>query len=218
MCNPALAVIGVSAIVGASSARNAAKGQQASLLTDANASDRNAIAADNAAKVSANNAEIANWQARDAIRTGESAVGNVMDDRSAALAASNNEAATVKSKQKVGFAANGVDIGQGSAADVQTSTDYVRELNNSAITDAANQNAATIRDNAIKNAWGYRTQGVNYQETAAAQRADANLYRFDARQQRAGASNISPSSAAAVSLLGSAGQVASAWYAGSKKG
>lgn len=218
MCNPALAVLGASAIVGIGSARNSAKAQQTSLLADAMASDRNAVTADNAALVSENNADLAQWQARDAVRQGETDVSNIMEDRSVALNASRTQAATVKSKQKVALAANGVDIGQGSAADVLTSTDYVGELNANRISDAAANNAATVRDNAIKNAWGYRVESTNYLNDAASKRADAELYRFDAKRQRAGAAGISPGLAGAVSLIGSAGQVASAWYAGSKAG
>lgn len=218
MCNPALAVMGASAIVGASSARQAAKAQQTSLLYDAAAADRNAVTANNAALVAENNAELAGWQGREALRQGENDVSNIQFDRSTALTASRNEAANVKSRQKVSMAANGVDIGSGSAVDVLTSTDYVGELNANAISDAAARNVATVRDNAIKNAWGYQVQGIGYKDQAATSRADAALYQFDARQQRAGASRISPNSAAAVSLIGSAGQVASSWYAMGKRG
>jgi hypothetical protein len=204
--------MGASAIVGASSARQNAKAQQTSMLYDAAASDRNAVTANNAALVAENNAELAGWQSREALRQGENDVTSIQDDRSAALAAARNEAATVKSKQKVGMAANGVDVGSGSAVDVLTSTDYVGELNANAINDSAARNVQTVRDNAIKNAWGYQVQGIGYKDQAATSRADAALYRFDAGQQRAGSKAISPNSAAAVSLIGSAGQVASSWY------
>lgn len=218
MCNPALAILGASAIIGASSARNAAKGQQASMMYDAAASDRNAVTANNAALVADNNAELAGAQGRDAIRQGENQVGDIMTDRSTALTATRNETATVKAKQKVGFAANGVDVGSGSAADVLTSTDVVGELNANAINDAAARNIGTVRDNAIKNAWGYQVQSTGYQDQAATQRADSALYRSDAARIRNGTKGISPNAAAAVSLIGSAGQVAASWYAGSKGG
>lgn len=212
MCNPALAVMGASALIGASSARQSAKAQQTSMLYDASASDRNAVTANNAALVAENNAELAGWQARDALRQGENDVGDIQFDRSTALTASRNEAAGVKSRQKVGLAANGVDVGSGSAVDVLTSTDYVGELNANAINDAAARNVATVRDNAIKTAWGYQVQSTGYQDQAATSRADAALYRTDANRIRSGAKGISPNRAAAVSLIGSAGQVASSWY------
>lgn len=218
MCNPALAVMGASMIVSASAARNSAKAQQQSLLTDAMASDRNAVAADNAAAVASNNAEIANWQAREAVREGERGVGDEMHARSDALQANRAEAAAVKSRQKVNLAANGVDVTSGSALDLLTSTDYLSALNDDRINDASARNVDTIRNNAINNAWGYRTQGTGFRDSAATQRADASLYRFDAGQQRSGARGIRPNTAAGVSLLGSAGQVASSWYGMSKAG
>jgi hypothetical protein len=212
MCNPALAIMGASAIASASAARNSAKAQQQSLLADAMASDRNAIAADNAAVVADNNAEIANWQAREAVREGERSVGGEMRTRSDALQASRAEAAAVKSRQKVNLAANGVDVTSGSAVDLLTSTDYLSALNDERINAASARNVAAIRNNAINNAWGYRTQGTGYRDSAATQRADAELYRFDAERQRAGSSAIRPNRAAGVSLIGSAGQIASSWY------
>lgn len=218
MCSPALAIAGVAGIVAASSARNAAKGQQQSLLNDAVASDRSAVTANNNALVAENNAELASWQARDAIRTGEKQVADQVTARRQALDSVNTEAATVKSRQKVGLAANGVDVTDGSAADVLTSTDYIGALNAQNVNDAADRNIDTIRDNAVKNAWGYTTQGVGYKDQAATARADAQLYKYDAARQRAGASGISPNSAAAVSLLGSAGQVAASWYSTKKAG
>lgn len=218
MCNPALAIMGASAIVGASAARNSAKAQQQSLLGDAMVSDRSAVTADNNALVADNNAEIANWQARDAIHMGESQVTTEQRQRQTALDQSDTQTATTKSRQKVALAGNGVDITQGSAVDVLTSTDYVGALNKQNINDAAARNTTVIRDNAIKNAWGYSTQAISYQNTASNDRADAALYRYDAQRQRAGVSGISANKAAAVSLLGSAGQVASSWYAQGKGG
>jgi hypothetical protein len=51
--------------------------------------------------------------------------------------------------------------------------------------------AATARSNAAKDAWGYRARGAGFAAEAA---------------------NSSPNRAAALSLLGSAGSVASSWY------
>src|SRR4051812_14726393 len=98
MCNPALAVMGFSALVGASSARNAAKAQQTSLMYDAAGSDRNAVTASNAALVADNNAELAGAQGREALAQGENNVGDILQDRSTALTATRSETATVKAK------------------------------------------------------------------------------------------------------------------------
>ena len=95
--------------------------------------------------------------------------------------------ANLKSKQRAALAANGVDLGVGSAENVLTTTDYMGEVD-----------ANTINANAVKSAFGYRTQAVN--ETNKA------------RSSRAAASAISPETAMFTSLIGSAGQVAPGWY------
>lgn len=95
--------------------------------------------------------------------------------------------ANLKSKQRTALAANGVDLGVGSAENVLTTTDVMGEVD-----------ANTIAANAVMSAWGYRTQAVN--ETNKA------------RSARAAADSISPEGAAFTSLIGSAGQVSSSWY------
>ena len=99
----------------------------------------------------------------------------------------------LKGSQRVALAANGVDLGVGSAAQILTTTDVLGEID-----------ANTIQANAIKSAWGYRAQASNQTSQAMS--------------SRAAASAISPSSAFASSLLGSSGQVASSWYAFDRQG
>lgn len=101
--------------------------------------------------------------------------------------------AQLKSSQRVALAANGVDLGQGSAVDLLTSTDYMGEMD-----------ANTIASNAVKSAWGYRTQAMDYKNQAKMKRATAGA--------------ISPGMAAATTLLGESGRVASSWYAMGKTG
>lgn len=98
--------------------------------------------------------------------------------------------ANLKSTQRAGFAANGVDLGEGSAARTLTSTDVLGEVD-----------ANTIHANAVRAAFGYRTQALNY----------AN----DAMLRRAGPGALQ---AGASTLLGGAGQVASSWYQFNKSG
>ena len=93
----------------------------------------------------------------------------------------------LKKSQRVAMAANGVDLGQGSAAEILTSTDLMGDID-----------ANTIKANAVRNAWGYRTQATNYQNQAL--------------MNRASASSISPMGGAVSSLLGSAGAVGQSWY------
>lgn len=59
------------------------------------------------------------------------------------------KAGQMKSTQRAAMAANGIDLGEGNAVDVQASTDLMKEIDK-------NQ----IEANAIRSAWGYRTQGV----------------------------------------------------------
>lgn len=57
--------------------------------------------------------------------------------------------------QRAGFAANGVDVNSGSAANIQDDTAQLGEFD-----------ALTIRNNAAKEAWGYRTQSQTFRESA----------------------------------------------------
>ena len=93
----------------------------------------------------------------------------------------------LKKSQRVALAANGVDLGVGSAAELLTSTDLMGDID-----------ANTIKANAMRSAWGYRTQATNYQNQASMNRATAGA--------------ISPGGGAVGTLLGSAGSVAQSWY------
>lgn len=97
------------------------------------------------------------------------------------------QTAQLKSSQRTAMAANGIDLGEGSAAQVLTSTDLMGEID-----------ANTIKANAARSAWGYRTQAVDYQNQAT--------------MSRAAASTISPVGSMASSLLGSAGSLSQSWY------
>lgn len=97
-------------------------------------------------------------------------------------------AGQMKSTQRAAMAANGIDLGEGSAAEVQASTDTMKDID---------QNQ--ILANAVQSAWGYRMQGVNHQNEALMARADAK--------------GIKPGMDLATSLLGSATSIASSWYA-----
>lgn len=94
--------------------------------------------------------------------------------------------ARLKGAQRAGMAANGLDLGEGTAARVLTDTDLLGEVD-----------ANTIEANAVRSAWGYRTEST---------------------MRRAGADAISPGMAGFTSLLGGTGQVASSWYAMNKVG
>lgn len=103
------------------------------------------------------------------------------------------QAGQLKSSQRTAMAANGVDLGEGNAAEIQASTDLMKEIDKN-----------TAHANAVRSAWGYRTQAVNYQNEAIMKRATAK--------------SISPGAAAFSTLLSGAGQVASSWYSLNKGG
>lgn len=101
------------------------------------------------------------------------------------------QTAQMKSAQRVALAANGVDLTEGSAAEILTSTDVLGEVD-----------ANTIHANAVRAAWGQRTQATNMQ--------------IDAMGKRTAARAIKPNMAATSTLLNGATQVASSWYTGTK--
>lgn len=101
--------------------------------------------------------------------------------------------ASLKSRQRAAMAANGVDLGEGSAAEILTSTDYMGEVD-----------AQTATDNAIRQAWGHRMNATNMSN--------------DARMRRATASAINPMVSTFTTLLSEGGRVAASWYAMDKAG
>jgi hypothetical protein len=96
-------------------------------------------------------------------------------------------AGQVKSSQRAAMAANGISLDEGSAVEVQATTDLVKEID-----------ANTIQANAIRSAWGYRTNSVNYSN--------------EALMSDASAQSIKPQQSANSNLLAGAGGVARNWY------
>lgn len=102
-------------------------------------------------KVAENNAKVAEFAARDAERRGESEAMRVR-----------READALKARQRTIMAARGLDLGEGTAQDIQDQTDFFSIVDQ-----------ATARDNARKEAWGKRMYGAGY----SAQAAGENPYR-----------------------------------------
>ena len=126
-------------------------------------------------------------------RLAESSAQQALQQGQQQVAATTMKYGALKSGQRAAMAANGVDLGTGNAAEVQASTDILKDIDKSA-----------IEANAIRSAFGYRMQGTGYQNQA--------------RMDRASASGLSPVSAGFSTLLGSATKVAGSWYALSKVG
>lgn len=93
----------------------------------------------------------------------------------------------LKGTQEARLAANGVDIHEGSAANILADTKMMSTID-----------AATIADNAAKSAWGFQVQGANDAANAAMMRAQADA--------------IDPNKAMLTSLIGSGATVAQSWY------
>jgi len=128
------------------------------------------------------NADAAESNARNSLRKGE------RQEQITRL-----DTAQLKSSQRVALAGNGVDLTSDTAAAVLTTTDVLGEID-------ANQTKA----NALREAWGHRTEAVSH--------------RNDAMMKRATAGAISPGMAAFSTLLTSAAQVGSQYAAGVESG
>ena len=128
------------------------------------------------------NARIAELGARTAMEGGQKQI-----------AALTMQAGQLKSRQRASMAANGIDLGEGNAAEIQASTELMKELDKQ-----------TLESNAVRSAWGYRTEAANLQSSAM--------------MKEGSAAGISPAMAGASSLLTGASQVASSWYQYNKVG
>jgi hypothetical protein len=101
--------------------------------------------------------------------------------------------AQTKSSQRAQIAGSGIDIaGSNTALARLTGTDLITEVD-----------AATIRSNALRAAWGQRMEASNLRRGAASMRTQA--------------STISPFMSGATSLISGAGEVARSWYPMSKE-
>lgn len=162
MCEPTTILMGVGLAMSAYGAHQQAEGQKE--LANYNA------------QVASNNATLAEYEALDATRRGDEAA-----------AAVRRNADMLKGSQRSSMAARGLDLAEGTAAELQDQTEFF------ALTDMA-----TARHNAAREAWSIRAQGSAYSGEAA--------------KQRAIGSAISPTAAAGSTLLTGAGAVANKWY------
>lgn len=103
----------------------------------------NAIA-QSKANIARLNAQMMERQAQGVLRSAEKAI-----------VTKTMQAGQVKSSQRARLAANGVAVGVGSAAEIQASTDIIKEIDK-------NQ----LKSNAVADAWGYRMKAVGYEGDA----------------------------------------------------
>ncbi|TPQ24939.1 hypothetical protein C2U68_17330 [Methylomonas koyamae] len=97
------------------------------------------------AQVDANNAKMAEWARSDALQRGEIEAQRSMQSR-----------AQLIGRQRAALAANGVELNQGSALDLLTSTEYLGQ-----------QEVDTIQNNALREAWGYSNQAAEFRSGSA---------------------------------------------------
>lgn len=128
------------------------------------------------------NARIAEMQGQDALRTGQ------RQEQASKIATRNTRDAV-----RAGYAAQGIDLASETAINVITSVDTIGEIE-----------ANTINANAARAAWGYKTQGTQFEAEAATRRATSK--------------GISPVGSSATSLMNSAGDIAKSWYKLDKSG
>jgi len=140
------------------------------------------------------NASISEQQARMAIQVGH------REEQQLRL-----QSAQIEGKQRVGFAASGVDLGVGSAARVLATTDYMTEVD-----------AYEIRANAARAAFGYKVQATNQKFAALSARSQGMTYAAGSAFASAGAAGISPLASAAGSLLSSASRIGPQVYGAGK--
>lgn len=120
------------------------------------------------------NASFAERQAQDAEQRGEIDAGRMRRKTEQVIGA-----------QRTSLAAQGVDVNRGSALDVQADAAYLGELD-----------ALTIKNNAAKEAWGFRVQAADYKNRGKIAKREGEFGAF-------------------TTVLGSAGSMMLAKYGGS---
>lgn len=151
-------------------------------------------------QVARNNAISAEYQAQDALKRGENAEEQ-----------QRRRTAMLKGSQTARLAANGLDISEGSALQILSDTDWMGEVD-----------ALTVRDNAMREAWGLRQEGQNYLSNSNMLKATANAQNPLFSAAAGAMANLNPGIAAEkkstetkTTLLGdtgSQGLVNNKWY------
>lgn len=104
---------------------------------------QNAIA-QSQANIARLNAQMMEWQATSRLHA------NTKDQVRLTM-----QAGQTKASQRAALAANGIAVGEGSAAELQASTDIIKEIDSNQLT-----------ANAHRDAWGMRMQAANYEGQA----------------------------------------------------
>lgn len=137
-------------------------------------------ASESQAQLADYNAAVADLQAQDAVARGAEEESRFRTQVRGAIGA-----------QRAGFAASNIDVGYGSAVDVQADAAYLGELD-----------ALTIRTNAKREAWGFNIQGEDLRRRAQIARKEG-VYQAQAGQAFRSGAGL----AAAGTILGGAGSL-----------
>lgn len=107
-------------------------------------------------------ARFADIQAEDSIARGEFAADEITRRSNKNLAIIRTNIKQVKGAQKTALAAQGIETTSGSAADVQVDTEYMGQQDINDVTRNTNLDVITIKNNAWREAWGFKTQAEIY--------------------------------------------------------
>lgn len=177
MCEPTTIAYVAAAVIAGVSAYSASESQKEN--------------AEYQSAVNANNAKVAEWQARDAQERGDMAAQQARRKQAALMGT-----------QRASLAARGLDISDGSADAILTDTEFFGDYD-----------VNVTRANAARQAWGYKVQASNFNGNAAALRAQADGQDPLLAGALAGAGSYFGSAGrSGGSMLGSSTAVSSKWY------
>lgn len=108
------------------------------------------------------NARMAEFQAADALSRGETDAAATLKKGYKGSAIIRRSGKQTAGAQKVALAAQGIDINTGSAKETLADTEAMSEIDQIEIQRSAELDALTIKNNAVREAWGFKTQASNY--------------------------------------------------------
>ena len=108
------------------------------------------------------NAAFAKIQAADSIERGEKLAKEVSRISRRKVTAMRRAGRQVRGSQRVSFAAQGIEVDSGSAADIQAETQTIEDFNAEDIRRAAALDALTIRNNAWRESFGFKFQASQF--------------------------------------------------------
>lgn len=112
------------------------------------------------------NARMAEFQATEAISRGDREAAKAIRRGYRESAIARRVGRQTAGSQKAALAAQGIDVGSGSAADILQETAIFSELDQIEIQKNASLDALTIKNNAWREAWGLKTQASAYESEA----------------------------------------------------